>query len=85
MAHLDKVTKDLGTLVEGTDVMINLIDPGWCRTDLGGPKAPNAPESAVTGAVLGVFLFDRKSGRIIRAQDFVNMSVEEAVKQFESM
>lgn len=84
-AGLDKVTKDLGTLVEGTNVMINLIDPGWCRTDLGGPKAPNVPESAVTGAVLGVFLSDKKSGRIVRAQDFANMSVEEAVKKFESM
>lgn len=68
--------------MEGTDVMINLIDPGWYRTDLGGPKAPNAPESAVTGAVLGVFLSDKKSGRIIRAQDFANMTVEEAVAEF---
>lgn len=84
-AGLDKVTKDLGTLVEGTNVMINLIDPGWCRTDLGGPKAPNAPESAVTGAVLGVFLSDQKSGRIIRAQDFAGMTVEDAVKQFEAL
>ncbi len=84
-AGLDKVTKDLGTLVEGTDVMINLIDPGWCRTDLGGPNAPNSPESAVTGAVLGVFLSDKKSGRIISAQDFADMSVEDAVKKFEAM
>lgn len=84
-AGLDKVTKDLGTLVEGTDVMINLIDPGWCRTDLGGPNAPNAPESAVTGAVLGVFLSDKKSGRIIRAQEFAEMTVEDAVRKFESM
>lgn len=66
-------------------VMINLIDPGWCRTDLGGPNAPNSPESAVTGAVLGVFLSDKKSGRIISAQDFANMSVEDAVKKFEAM
>ena len=77
------MTKDLGILVEGTNVMINLIDPGWCRTDLGGPKAPNSPESAVTGAVLGVFLSDQKSGRIIRAQDYANMTVEEAVKEVE--
>ena len=82
-AALDKVTRDLGYKVQGTDVMINLTDPGWCRTDLGGPKAPNAPESAVTGAVLGVFLSDKKSGRIVRAQDFAYMSVEEAVRKFE--
>ncbi len=34
-AALDKITIDLGSKVEGTDVMINLTDPGWCRTDLG--------------------------------------------------
>lgn len=43
------------------------------------------PESAVTGAVLGVFLSDKKSGRIVRAQDFAYMSVEDAVRKFESM
>ena len=43
-AALDKITIDLGSKVEGTDVLINLTDPGWCRTDLGGPQAPNAPE-----------------------------------------
>ena len=51
-AALDKITIDLGSKVEGTDVMINLTDPGWCRTDLGGPHAPNAPESAVSGLSL---------------------------------
>ncbi|MBR4081990.1 MAG: SDR family oxidoreductase, partial [Clostridia bacterium] len=42
-AALDKVTIDLGMKYEGTNVLINLTDPGWCRTDLGGPHAPNAP------------------------------------------
>lgn len=28
-AALDKITIDLGSKVEGTDVMINLTDPGW--------------------------------------------------------
>lgn len=79
-AALDKVTADLGTTVEGTDVMINLADPGWCRTDLGGPNAPNSVESAMPGIVLGVFLDDGKSGRIFHAQDFTGMSLEEAVE-----
>lgn len=79
-AALDKVTADLGTTVEGSDVMINLADPGWCRTDLGGPNAPNSVESAMPGIVLGVFLNDGKSGRIFHAQDFTGMSLEEAVE-----
>lgn len=80
-AALDKVTIDLGTTVEGTDVMINLADPGWCRTDLGGPNAPNSPESALPGVILGAFLDDKKSGRIFRAQEYAGMTMEEAINK----
>ena len=83
-AELDKITIDLGHTVEGTDVMINLTDPGWCRTDLGGPHAPNAPESAIPGIVVGVFVDDKKSGRNLGAQHFAGMSLEEAVKKAEA-
>jgi len=78
-AALDKVTIDIGSKVEGTDVMINLADPGWCRTDLGGPNAPNAPESAIPGVLIGVFINDKKSGRLFSAQDFAGKTLEEAV------
>lgn len=78
-AALDKVTRDLGTTVEGSDVIISLTDPGWCRTDLGGLHAPNAPESAIPGVVVGAFVNDGKSGRIFHAQRFAGMSLEEAV------
>lgn len=54
-AALDKVTNDLATITDGTDVVISLADPGWCRTDLGGPNAFHAPESVIPGIVLGVF------------------------------
>ena len=87
-AALDKITIDLGSRVEGTDVLINLTDPGWCRTDLGGPQAPNAPESAIPGIVVGVFVNDGKSGRYLGAQHFAGMTLEEAVhkaeKEFDS-
>ena len=83
-AALDKITIDLGHTVEGTDVMINLTDPGWCRTDLGGPHAPNAPESAIPGIVVGVFVDDKKSGRNLGAQHFVGMTLEDAVKKAET-
>lgn len=78
-AALDKITIDLGHTVNGTDVMINLTDPGWCRTDLGGPQAPNAPESTIPGIVIGVFMDDKKSGRYLGAQNFAGMTLEEAV------
>ncbi len=83
-AALDKITIDLGSRVEGTDVMINLTDPGWCRTDLGGPHAPNAPESALPGIVVGVFADDRRSGRYLGAQHFAGLTLEEAVRKAET-
>lgn len=78
-AALDKITIDLGTKLEGTDVMMNLADPGWCRTDLGGPNAPNSVESVIPGMCLGAFLDDKKSGRIFSAQDYTGMTLEEAI------
>lgn len=82
-AALDKITIDLGSTVEGTDVMINLTDPGWCRTDLGGPNAPNAPESAIPGIVVGAFADDKKSGRYLNAPYFTGMTLEQAVEYAE--
>lgn len=82
-AALDKITIDLGSTVEGTDVCINLTDPGWCRTDLGGPAAPNAPESAIPGITVGAFIDDKKSGRFLGAQNFAGMTLEEAVAKAE--
>jgi len=83
-AALDKITIDLGSKVEGTDVLINLTDPGWCRTDLGGSQAPNAPESAIPGIVVGAFVNDGKSGRYLGAQHFTGMTLEDAVKKAEA-
>ena len=87
-AALDKITIDLGSKVEGTDVMINLTDPGWCRTDLGGPHAPNAPESTIPGIAVGAFVDDKKSGRYLNAPYFTGLTLEDAVakaeKEFDS-
>lgn len=82
-AALDKITIDLGSKIVGTNVMINLTDPGWCRTDLGGPHAPNSPESAIPGIVVGAFVDDQKSGRYLNAPYFAGLSLEEAVAKAE--
>lgn len=78
-AALDKVTTDLAGTVDGTDVIISLADPGWCRTDLGGPQAPNDPDSVIPGIILGAFVNDKKSGRLFGAQDFAGLSLDEAL------
>ena len=78
-AALDKITKDMASRLGGTGVAMNLTDPGWCRTDLGGPNAPNAPESAIPGIIVGAFVDDSVNGQIFRAQEFAGMSLEDAV------
>ena len=80
-AALDKITIDLGSKLEGSDVLISLADPGWCRTDLGGPQAPNAPESTIPGIVIGAFVDDGKSGRLFGAQDYNGLTLEEAYEK----
>ncbi len=71
----------MGTKLDGTGVLINLTDPGWCRTDLGGPQAPNAPESSIPGVAVGAFVDDGKNGRFLNAANFADMSLEDAVKK----
>ena len=84
-AALDKVTIDVGSKLEGSNVIISLADPGWCRTDLGGPNAPGAPESALPGVIVGAFVDDGHSGRLFAASDFYDMTLDEAVAKAESM
>ena len=83
-AALDKFTIDIGSRLEGSNVLINLTDPGWCRTDLGGPQAPCAPESAIPGIAVGAFVDDGKSGRYLGAQNFTGLTIEEAVRKAEA-
>ena len=84
-AALDKFTKDLASRLEGTDVMINITDPGWCKTDLGGPYAHNEVETVIPGIAVGAFVDDKKSGRFFPAQHFVGMALEDAVAKAEQI
>ena len=81
-AALDKFTKDLAFGTRGKGVSLNLVDPGWCSTGMGGDRAPNKPESAIPGIVLPVFLEAAVTGKLFRAQDFAGLSLEAAVQKF---
>ena len=70
-AAVDKYTIELAAELRGTKVLVSALDPGWLRTDLGGPQAPGAPESVLPGALVPVLLDDdTDNGQYFRAQDY---------------
>ncbi len=69
-AALDKYVFDMAKHLKGTGVLMNLMDPGWLRTDLGGPNAPNPVESVLPGALVPVLLEDDTCGVLFCAQNY---------------
>ncbi len=68
---IDKFTDDLAAELQDTGVIVSRLDPGWLRTDMGGPRAPNDPSTVLPGALVPVLLpDDSPSGRFFRAQDY---------------
>ncbi len=57
-AAVDKYTRDLAAELTGSGVLVNCLDPGWLRTDMGGPSALGDVESVLPGALKPVLLPD---------------------------
>jgi len=76
---LNKFTKDFASKLAGTGVTMNVLDPGWIRTDMGGPNAPNSVDTTIPGAIVGGFLNNEVNGCWLNAQDFTGMTLEEAI------
>ena len=69
-AAVDKYVLDIAAHLKDKGVLMNLMDPGWLRTDLGGPNAPGAVESVVPGALVPVLIDDGTVGQLFHAQDW---------------
>jgi len=69
-AALDKFVRDTVIKLRGTGVTMNLLDPGWLRTDLGGPNAPDPVESVMPGALVPALVDDNVQGEWFSAQDY---------------
>ena len=70
-AAVDKYSRDLAAELQGTNVLVNLLDPGWLRTDMGGPEAEHNVETVLPGALVPALLEDHgPTGRLFAAQDY---------------
>lgn len=47
-------------------ICVNAFDPGWVRTDLGGPRAPGTPEEAAEGLLKTLLLPWEESGNFYK-------------------
>jgi NAD(P)-dependent dehydrogenase (short-subunit alcohol dehydrogenase family) len=70
-AAVDKYTSDLAAGLAGTNVLVNTLDPGWLRTDMGGPEAPQDVATVLPGALVPALLPDfGASGERFSAQEY---------------
>lgn len=70
-AAIDKYSRDLAAELKGSNVLVNYLDPGWLKTDLGGPNAMFEVESVLPGALVPALLDDHgPSGQFFQAQDY---------------
>lgn len=70
-AAVDRYVRDVAPSLEGTGVIMSLLDPGWLQTDLGGDQAPNAVETCLPGVLVPLLLEEGvPSGKFYCAQDY---------------
>jgi NAD(P)-dependent dehydrogenase (short-subunit alcohol dehydrogenase family) len=70
-AAVDKYTLDLATELKGSNVLVNYLDPGWLKTDLGGENAMYPVEDVLPGALVPALLEDNgPNGQFFAAQDY---------------
>jgi len=78
-AAVDKYTRDLAIELSDTGVLANILDPGWCRTDLGGDSAFNDVTSVLPGALIPAMLgnegAEAPKGLLFAAQDYTGLKL----------
>jgi NAD(P)-dependent dehydrogenase (short-subunit alcohol dehydrogenase family) len=66
-AALNALTAVVAADVAGSNILVNAVCPGWCRTPLGGPDAPRAAEEGAADIVwLATLPDDGPSGGFFR-------------------
>lgn len=57
-AALNAITRVLAGELRGTGILVNAVDPGWVRTDMGGAIAPRSVEQGAASVLWAVQLPD---------------------------
>ncbi len=74
-AAVDKFVLDTAEHLKDKGVLMNLMDPGWLRTDLGGSNAPGSVESVLPGALVPVLIDDGTVAKLFHAQDWAGKEI----------
>lgn len=70
-AAVDKYSRDLAVAARPGGVLVNYLDPGWLKTDMGGANAFHDVETVLPGGLVPVLLDDDgPSGQLFRAQEY---------------
>jgi NAD(P)-dependent dehydrogenase (short-subunit alcohol dehydrogenase family) len=66
---LNALTRILAATYRASGVLVNAVDPGWVRTDMGGPSAPRSLEQGADTIVwLAMLPDDGPSGGFFKDQ-----------------
>jgi NAD(P)-dependent dehydrogenase (short-subunit alcohol dehydrogenase family) len=57
-AAMNAITRVLAADLRGTGILVNSVDPGWVRTDMGGAIAPRSVEEGAASVLWAVRLPD---------------------------
>lgn len=70
---VDKFTSELAYETKDVDVTVTALDPGWLKTDLGGPDADHDVETVIPGALAPIITDDIENGTKFHAQELRNI------------
>ena len=79
---VDKITDDLAFKTKGTNVKVNTLDPGWCKTDLGGQHADHPVEAVLPGALAPALIDENGDNGIMFSAIDHKINKEELEKLF---
>jgi len=77
-AAVERYTRDLSKMMKEKNILMNCIDPGWIKTDLGGPNAFSEVDSVIPGMIVPALLEDEGPvSQFYRAQDYAGQLLTE--------